>query len=80
MAKIMIADDNKESAQQLCYLLTKEENFEVINISTDGMEALQSYKKLNPDVLLLDLDMPKLNGLELLNIIPRIVFIWTFFS
>lgn len=71
MVKIMIADDNKESAQQLCYLLTKEENFEVINISTDGMEALQSYKKLNPDVLLLDLDMPKLNGLELLNIIPR---------
>lgn len=71
MVKIMIADDNKESAEQLRYLLTKEENFEVINISTDGIEALQSYKKLNPDVLILDLDMPKLNGLELLDIIPR---------
>ena len=70
MVKIMIADDNRESAQQLCYLLTKEENFKVINISTDGIEALQSYKRLNPDVLLLDLDMPKLNGLELLNIRP----------
>lgn len=71
MVRIMIADDNKESAQQLSYLLTKEKNFEIVNVSYDGLEALQNYKELKPDILLLDLDMPKLNGLQLLNIISK---------
>ena len=70
MITILIADDNKESANQLSFWLTKEEDFKVIHISNDGLDTLQSYKALQPDILLLDLDMPKLNGIELLNVLP----------
>ncbi|MBQ3409625.1 MAG: response regulator [Clostridia bacterium] len=70
MITIAIADDNIESANQLSFWLTNEENFKVVHISNDGLDALQSYKNLKPDVLLLDLDMPKLNGIELLNVLP----------
>lgn len=70
MITIAIADDNMESANQLSFWLTKEKDFKIINISNNGLDALNNYKTLKPDVLLLDLDMPKLNGLELLNALP----------
>lgn len=60
MLRVMIADDNVESTKQLAHILTKEEkNIEIVNISNDGVEAFENYLNLQPDVLLLDLDMPR---------------------
>lgn len=70
MITIAIADDNIESANQLSFLLTKEKDFKIINISNNGLDALNNYKALKPDVLLLDLDMPIISGLDLLNMLP----------
>lgn len=67
MISIMIADDNIEQANQLAYMLTQEKDLQVVNLSHDGNIALKHYLDLNPDVLILDLNMPGINGLTLLE-------------
>lgn len=67
MIRVMIADDNIEQANQLAYLLTKEKDLEIINLSHNGKIALLEYIKQKPDVLILDLNMPIINGITLLE-------------
>jgi len=67
MIKIMVADDNIGLNSMYCEFLTKDKDIEVISQATDGQEALEKYLNLKPDLLLLDLDMPKLDGLEIIN-------------
>lgn len=63
----MIADDHSMIREGLKQLLELEGNFEVIAEANDGEECLQIMSSLNPDVLLLDINMPKKNGLEVLK-------------
>lgn len=65
--KVMIADDHSMIREGLKQLLELEGNFEVIAEANDGEECLQIINSLNPDVLLLDINMPKKNGLEVLR-------------
>jgi len=67
MIKIMVADDNVGLNSTYCTFLTKDKDIEVISQATDGQEALEKYLNLRPDLLLLDLDMPKMDGLEIIN-------------
>ncbi len=67
MIDVMIADDNIEFSKSLCNILTKEEDIKIINISTNGLEALISYTSMHPDILILDLNMPGLSGLDFIN-------------
>ena len=60
----MLADDHRIVRQGLRALLTAEAEFKVIGEADDGREALELTKRLKPDVLVLDLMMPGLNGLE----------------
>ena len=64
MTTIVLADDHRIVRQGLRALLTAEANFKVIGEADDGREALELVKRLSPDVLVLDLMMPGLNGLE----------------
>src|SRR4051812_22777793 len=61
---IVLADDHRIVRQGLRVLLTAETDFQVIGEADDGREALELVKRLNPQVLVLDLMMPGLNGLE----------------
>jgi two-component system response regulator NreC len=61
---IVLADDHRIVRQGLRVLLSAEQDFQVIGEADDGREALELVKRLNPDVLVLDLMMPGLNGLE----------------
>jgi two-component system, NarL family, response regulator NreC len=61
---IVLADDHRIVRQGLRVLLSAEQDFEVIGEADDGREALELVRRLNPDVLVLDLMMPGLNGLE----------------
>jgi DNA-binding NarL/FixJ family response regulator len=61
---IVLADDHRIVRQGLHALLKAEPDFEVVGEAGDGIEALEMVKKLNPDVVVLDLMMPGLNGLE----------------
>ena len=62
----MIADDHSMIREGLKQLLELEENFKVIAEANDGEECLSVLNTYHPDVLLLDINMPKKNGLEVL--------------
>jgi len=65
--KIVIADDNREFCEVLNRLISSYEEFEIIGIAKDGAEALQIVESERPDVLILDIIMPHLDGLEVLE-------------
>ena len=67
MVKVMVADDNIELNSMYCKFLTNDKNVEVVSSTLDGETTLKEYLKFRPDLLLLDLDMPKKNGLEIIN-------------
>lgn len=64
MTTIVLADDHTIVRQGLRALLEAEEDFSVIGESADGAEVTELVTKLRPDVLVLDLMMPGINGLE----------------
>src|SRR5512147_1049640 len=63
MIKILIADDHLIIRQGLRLILETENDFELIGEAFDGAEALSLCKKLKPDVVLMDLRMPNMDGL-----------------
>jgi NarL family two-component system response regulator YdfI len=63
MIKILIADDHLIIRQGLRLILETENDFELIGEASDGNEALSLCKKLKPDVVLMDLRMPTMDGL-----------------
>lgn len=71
--KIMIADDHQIVREGLKQLLNDQEDMEVVGEAQDGRETLLKAKSLRPDVLLLDVTMPKLNGLEAIGLIKEAV-------
>ncbi len=68
---IILADDHRIVRQGLNALLEAEPDFSVVGEAGDGLEALKLVKKLNPDVIVLDLMMPGLNGLEVARQISK---------
>ena len=66
MAKINVAivDDNERMVSLLDTILKTDKNIEVIARGDDGVQALEIIRNQEPDVVLLDLIMPKLDGLE----------------
>lgn len=65
--KVMIADDHSMIREGLKQLLELEGEFEVIEEACDGEECINKLKSTKPDVLLLDINMPKMTGLEVLQ-------------
>ncbi len=65
--RIIIADDHAIFRDGLRRLLMTQEDFEVVAEAMDGNEALSLAEKLMPEILLLDLAMPKVPGMETLR-------------
>ncbi|MEB3211005.1 MAG: response regulator transcription factor [Leptolyngbyaceae bacterium] len=82
--RVLIADDHPSLREGLSVLLSQQADFQVIATAGDGEEAIAQYQRHQPDVMLLDLRMPKREGLDVVSIIrtdypdARIIVLTTF--
>jgi NarL family two-component system response regulator YdfI len=67
MIKILIADDHLIIRQGLHLILETENDFELVGEASDGAEAIRLCKQLKPDVVLMDLRMPNMDGLTAID-------------
>jgi two-component system chemotaxis response regulator CheY len=70
MKKVLIVDDAAFMRQMLKKTLEKN-GFEVIGEAENGLKAVEMYKKLNPDIVTMDITMPKSDGVEALSEIMK---------
>ena len=65
--RLMLADDHKLLRAGLRLLLQRKPEIEIVGEAADGEETLTMFEELRPDILLLDLSMPKMNGIDCLK-------------
>src|ERR1700733_6414919 len=71
MARILIADDHAMMRKGLRTVIEPHSGWEICGEATTGIEALELAKSLKPDLVVLDVSMPVLNGLEVAHRISR---------
>lgn len=69
--RILLVDDHALFRSGLRLLLQQEAGFEIVAEAADGLDAIKRAQQLSPDVVLLDLNMPGLSGLEALQLIKQ---------
>jgi DNA-binding NarL/FixJ family response regulator len=62
--RVLLADDHIMMRDALAQLLCAEPDIELVGLAADGREAVLKVKALRPDVALLDISMPEINGIE----------------
>src|ERR1041384_8795480 len=62
--RILIADDHGMVAEGLKHVVETQPDMEVVSLAVDGREAVRQARELAPDVVLMDLSMPELNGAD----------------
>jgi two-component system, NarL family, response regulator LiaR len=69
--KLIIVDDDNLICKSLEVMLSKEEDIEVIGIANNGLEALDLCKKESPDIILMDIRMPDIDGIQATSLIKK---------
>jgi signal transduction histidine kinase/CheY-like chemotaxis protein len=69
--RVLLADDHAIFRKGLCRLLKSEPGLKVVGQANDGQEAIELAHQLKPDVILMDVSMPRINGIEASRIIHR---------
>ncbi len=72
-ARVLLADDHAVLRSGLRLLLTSQNEFEVVGEASSGTETLSLAEQLQPDLILLDLSMPALGGLDALPTLRKLV-------
>src|SRR5260370_13929723 len=70
---VLIADDNAFVRQRLCEVFGREADFEVCGEAENGRKAVEEAQELHPDLILLDLSMPVMNGLDATRALKRLM-------
>jgi CheY-like chemotaxis protein len=77
--RILVVDDNATVRDGLRRLLKEHADWEVCGEAGDGIEAIEKYRQLRPDLLVVDVSMPRMNGLdaarEILKLSPKILIL-----
>src|SRR5690349_14062208 len=66
--KVLIVDDEELARRLLREYLGRHEDVAIVGESENGLEAVKDIARLNPDLVFMDIQMPKLNGLEVLEL------------
>lgn len=84
MIKVLVADDQELIRQSLQIVLDSKENIKVTDVASNGQEVVQSMRREKPDVILMDIRMPKMDGVQCTKIIKdnypeiKIIILTTF--
>ncbi len=70
-ARVLIVDDHEIFRRGLRALLEPSSEWQVCGEAVDGMDAVEQCRKLKPDIVVLDVSMPRLNGLEAARLIKK---------
>jgi DNA-binding NarL/FixJ family response regulator len=62
--RVLVVDDNQPFRRFICSTLAKKPELQIVAEASDGLEAVQKAEALHPDLILLDVGLPKLNGIE----------------
>ena len=62
--RVVVADDSRTALRAVCAYLDFEGQFEIVGTASDGLSVLQQVESLCPDLVLTDLSMPRMTGLE----------------
>jgi DNA-binding NarL/FixJ family response regulator len=62
--RIVVAEDEEAFLETLCQLLEADDRFEIVGHAQDGREAVELAQRLDPDVVVMDIEMPVVDGIE----------------
>jgi two-component system, chemotaxis family, protein-glutamate methylesterase/glutaminase len=71
--KVFIVDDSALIRHTLCRLFKREPDFDVCGTAENGREAIEAVVRLNPDLIVLDLSMPVMNGLQAAGVLKHLL-------
>ena len=69
--RILIADDSRKALLSVCKYLDFEGNFDIVATASDGQQLLRKAQLFRPDLVLTDLSIPRINGLQAATLLRR---------
>ena len=70
--RVLVVDDYEPFRRFVCLTVGVRQDLQVIGEASDGLEAVQKAKELQPDLIMLDIGLPKLNGIEAARLIRKL--------
>lgn len=77
---ILLIEDNEPVLRLIRSILEQSPNLQVVGQACDGLEAIEKAKEIQPDLILLDIGLPKMNGLEAAKRISKLAPMQDYFS
>ncbi|HEX3230704.1 MAG TPA: response regulator transcription factor [Pyrinomonadaceae bacterium] len=72
LKRILVVEDSEPFRQFICSALGKRPELQIVGEVTDGLQAVQEAEELRPDVIVLDIGLPSLNGIEVARRIRKL--------
>ena len=70
--RVLVVDDSELVRKRLCLMLAKHTEIQVVAEAASALEAIEKVKQYQPDVVLLDIAMPELNGLQATSLLKNV--------